>query len=113
MHTATSTPRAGANSQAGTPAARVAVAGATGYTGQELLRILARHPGVRLTVATSSGSGTRRLPALTRLWDGTIVPLDVDVLVRDADLVFLAMPDTAAAELAPRLLAQGIRVIDL
>jgi N-acetyl-gamma-glutamyl-phosphate reductase len=113
MHTATSTPGADARRPAGAPAARVAVAGATGYTGQELLRILARHPGVRLTVATSSGGGTRRLPALTRLWDGTIVPLDVDVLVRDADLVFLAMPDTAAAELAPRLLAQGIRVIDL
>jgi N-acetyl-gamma-glutamyl-phosphate reductase len=114
MHTAASTPGADASgTPAGAPAARVAVAGATGYTGQELVRILARHPSVRLTVATSSGSGTRRLPALSRLWEGTIAPLDVDVLVRDADLVFLAMPDTAAAELAPRLLAQGMRVIDL
>ena len=118
MHTTTSTPRADtgsghAGATAGAATTRVAVAGATGYTGQELLRILARHPGVRLTVATSSGSGTRRLPALTRLWDGAIVPLDVGVLVREADLVFLAMPDTAAAELAPRLLAQGIRVVDL
>ena len=34
----------------------VAVAGATGYTGQELLRLLARHPSVRITAATSSGS---------------------------------------------------------
>ena len=72
MHTVTSpepTPSAGA----ARPAARVAVAGATGYTGQELLRLLARHPGVRLTLATSSGaaSAARRLPALARLWDGS------------------------------------------
>ena len=45
---------------------RVAVAGATGYTGQELLRLLARHPAVRLTAAMSSGAtaATRRLAAL-------------------------------------------------
>ena len=43
---------------------RVAVAGATGYAGQELLRLLARHPGAHLTLAMSSGSGEPRpLPA--------------------------------------------------
>ena len=93
--------------------ARVAVAGATGYTGQELLRILSRHPAVQLTVATASGAQTRRLPALARVWDGTLTPLDPDVLLREADVVFLAMPDTVAADLAPRLLDGGIRVIDL
>ena len=95
--------------------ARVAVAGATGYTGQELLRILARHPGVRLTAATSSTaqSAARRLPALAHLWDGAITPLDVDALVREADVVFLALPDSAAAELAPLLVERGVRTIDL
>jgi N-acetyl-gamma-glutamyl-phosphate reductase len=34
----------------------VAIAGATGYTGQELLRLLARHPGVSITAAMSSGT---------------------------------------------------------
>ncbi len=99
-----------------TPAvARVAVAGATGYTGQELLRILSRHPGVRLTAATSSTaqSAARRLPALAHLWDGAITPLDVDALVREADVVFLALPDKAAAELAPVLVERGVRTIDL
>ena len=91
----------------------MAVAGATGYTGQELLRILARHPAVQLTMATASGTQARRLPALARIWDGSLSPLDPDALLRDADLVFLAMPDTAAAELAPRLLDGGARVIDL
>jgi N-acetyl-gamma-glutamyl-phosphate reductase len=96
-------------------AARVAVAGATGYTGQELLRLLARHPAARLTLATSSGaaSSARRLPALGHLWDGEITPLDPEALPREADIVFLALPDAAAAELGPTLVAAGVRVIDL
>ena len=95
--------------------ARVAIAGATGFTGQELLRLLARHPAVRITLATSSSaaSAARRLPALGKLWDGSITPLDPDALARDADLVFLALPDTAAAELAPPLVDKGVRVVDL
>jgi len=99
-----------------TPVARVAVAGATGYTGQELLRLLSRHPGVALTAAMSSGQAggsSRRLPALARLWDGAIVPLSPETLAREADVVFLALPDSAAAEIAPALVDAGVRVIDL
>jgi N-acetyl-gamma-glutamyl-phosphate reductase len=93
---------------------RVAVAGATGYTGQELLRLLSRHPGVVMTAATSSGAtAARQLPALTRLWNGSIVPLDAEALAKDADLVFLALPDVSAAQVGPRLVASGLRVIDL
>src|SRR5436309_9887 len=64
-------------------AARVAIAGATGYTGQELLRLLARHPGVALTAATSSGAAAgaaRRLPAVPHADAGLLVP-DSDVIV--------------------------------
>ena len=53
------------------------------------------------------------MPALARIWDGEVVPLDVDRLVRDADVVFLALPEAASAELAPTLLERGVRVIDL
>jgi len=101
--------------RAGGAAARVAVAGATGYTGQELLRLLARHPAVSIAAAMSSGQAggaARRLPALAHLWDGAIAPLSVEAL-KDADVVFLALPDTAAAELAPTLVDAGVRVIDL
>jgi N-acetyl-gamma-glutamyl-phosphate reductase len=100
----------------GAPAARVAVAGATGYTGQELLRLLSRHPAVVLTAAMSSGqtgASSRRLPGLSRLWDGAIVPRSPETLARDTDVVFLALPDSAAAELAPALVDAGVRVIDL
>src|SRR5438552_8980390 len=82
---------------------RVAVAGATGFTGQELLRLLARHPSAKLNLATSSSaaSAARPLPALGKIWDGAITPLDTEALKRDADLVFLVLPDAATAELAP------------
>ncbi len=106
----------GETSGDGTARARVAVAGATGFTGQELLRLLSRHPAVALTAAMSSGqtsASSRRLPALTRLWNGAIVPLSAETLAHEADVVFLALPDSAAAELAPALVEAGVRVIDL
>src|SRR5580765_2856058 len=80
---------------------RVAVAGATGYTGQELLRLLGRHPAITVTAAMSSGAASttaRRQPALTRVWDGEIVPFVAEGLASLADLVFLALPDKAAAD---------------
>src|SRR4030095_4321264 len=94
---------------------RVAIAGATGYAGQELVRLLARHPRVTLTAAMSSGapSTTRALRALARIWDGAVQPLDIDRLVSEAEVVFLALPEAASADLAPKLLERGARVIDL
>src|SRR5712691_6448790 len=97
------------------PRTRVAVAGATGYAGQELVRLLARHPAVTLTAAMSSGatSTPRPLPALARIWDEAVMPLDIDHLVSSADIVFLALPEAASADVAPKLLERGTRVIDL
>jgi len=96
-------------------ATAVAIAGATGYAGQELVRLLARHPAARLAVAMSSGatSAPRPLPALARIWDGAVLPLDVDRLVGDAAVVFLALPESASAELGVALVERGARVIDL
>jgi N-acetyl-gamma-glutamyl-phosphate reductase len=114
MHSVAQTESASAG--VATARARVAVAGATGYTGQELLRLLSRHPLVALGAAMSSGqtgASSRRLPGLTRVWDGVITPLSAETLATDADVVFLALPDSAAAELAPALVDAGVRVIDL
>jgi len=92
----------------------VGVAGATGYAGLELLRRLARHPhaNVRFAMA-SSASESKRLPALARIWDAPVEPLDAEKLAEDTDAVFLALPDALAAELAPRLADRGTRVFDL
>ena len=97
------------------PDIRVGVAGATGYGGQELLRLLARHSRARVTAAMSSGSadGARTLPALTGIWDGEITPFSLDTLARETDVVFLALPENASAECAPALVESGIRVLDL
>jgi N-acetyl-gamma-glutamyl-phosphate reductase len=94
---------------------RVAVIGATGYAGQELVRILSRHPGATLTLATASQatSTPRRLPALARRWNGAVVPLDLSEVRNQADVVFLALPEAASAEIVPQLLDSDIRVIDL
>jgi N-acetyl-gamma-glutamyl-phosphate reductase len=98
-----------------TPAATtVAIAGATGYAGQELVRLLARHPAARLAVAMSSGasSAPRPLPALARIWDAPVVPLDLEQ-ISAAEVVFLALPEAASAEVGAALVARGVRVIDL
>lgn len=94
---------------------RVAVVGATGYAGQELVRLLARHPGADLTIATASqaNSTPRRLPGLVRRWDGEVVPLDVAAVTAAADVIFLALPEAASAELGVAFLNAGKRVIDL
>src|SRR5438132_14039577 len=109
MHSVAHPAPAASDDAAGAALTRVAVAGATGYTGQELLRLLARHPAVRLTAAMSSGTSAaaRRLPALARIWTGAITPLAPDTLAREADIVFLALPASAAAGLGPSLGAAG------
>ena len=94
---------------------RVAIAGATGYAGQELLSLLVRHPEVDLVAAMSSSvdSAARPLPRFARMWEGRVEPLDRARLAREATFVFLAVPEAAAAELAPPLLEEGVKVIDL
>ena len=94
---------------------RVGIAGATGYAGQELVSLAARHPGVDLRLAMSSGpdSKARSLPRLSHVWKGQIEPLDVPRLGRDLDVVFLAVPEDASATLGTTLLDAGVRVIDL
>ncbi len=90
------------------------VVGATGYGGQELVRLLARHPRVRLTAALASGQtdAPRRLPALAKLWDGEITSYSLEAL-EACDVVFLGAPEAFAGAAVPELLARGHRVIDL
>ena len=93
---------------------RVAVAGASGYAGGELLRLLAGHPEFDLVAATAhSQAGTHVSavhPQLTGL-DLTLGATDPTTLA-DADLVFLALPHGQSAALAARLPA-GVKIVDL
>ena len=91
----------------------VGVGGATGYTGQELVRLLARHPKVALrTTMASQKSTTRSLPGLSGIWDGPVEPFDVERLGA-LDVVFLALPEDASADIVPALLEKDVRVFDL
>ncbi len=93
---------------------RVGVAGVTGYAGIELLRRLVRHPHADVRFAMASGaSEAKRLPSLGRIWDAPVEPVDVERLATGTDAVFLAVPDTLAAELGPALADRGTRVFDL
>jgi N-acetyl-gamma-glutamyl-phosphate reductase len=94
---------------------RVGVAGATGFAGQELMAILARHPNVDLIAGMSSSadSAARPLPRLARVWKGAVEGLNVERLSKETDVTFLALPEAAAPDVALPLLAAGVKVIDL
>ncbi|MGC8492334.1 MAG: N-acetyl-gamma-glutamyl-phosphate reductase [Syntrophobacteraceae bacterium] len=96
---------------------RVAVAGASGYTGFELLRILSAHPAVSVSTITSRQQKGVRLddfyPALRRHYDLVFEDTDPAKLASSAELVFTAMPHQASMEIIPELLARGVKVVDL
>jgi N-acetyl-gamma-glutamyl-phosphate reductase len=64
-------------------------------------------------MSSTATSAARPLPPLARIWDGAVTPLDVDRLANEADIVFLALPETASAEVGGVLVQRGVRVIDL
>ncbi len=96
--------------------AKVGVVGGTGYTGVELLRLLAGHPSVELAAITSrSEAGTpvaELFPNLRGHVDLCFSEPDVEQLGA-CDVVFFATPNGTAMQMAPELLAAGTRVIDL
>jgi N-acetyl-gamma-glutamyl-phosphate reductase len=90
---------------------RVAVIGASGYAGAELVRILARHPAVELVGLV--GRGRSAEPVETVHPHLAASGLTVDEALPEADAVFLALPHGAAVERVPALVAAGASVIDL
>jgi N-acetyl-gamma-glutamyl-phosphate reductase len=96
--------------------ARVAVIGASGYSGGELVRLLLGHPGVELERVGAASSAGARLAEVHPHLAGTPAAdlvLEPAEAVAEVEVAFLAMPHGRAAELAPALLDAGTRVIDL
>jgi N-acetyl-gamma-glutamyl-phosphate reductase len=93
---------------------KAAIIGAAGLSGQELIRILARHPQVELGMVTSTKYAGRRVgeafPELHRV-DLKFVPNDAPT--DGCEVAFLAIPNKASLEVAPKLMARDMRVIDL
>lgn len=99
---------------------KVAIAGASGYSGEELVRLLLRHPEVEITAVTSRQYAGKKLaevfPRFAHFPVAHKIPFiqpDAEELARLAEVVFLALPHGVAAELAVPLLAKGRRVLDL
>ena len=95
---------------------RVGIVGGTGYTGVELLRILARHSQVDIAVVTSRTDAGKRVdaiyPSLRNVINLEFCQPESDIL-RQCDVVFFATPNGTAMLMAEALLAHGVKVIDL
>ena len=96
---------------------RVAVVGASGYAGAELVRILGGHPNVSLTVVTSRQYAGERFDSIYPALNGLVSLIcrnnDTESICKDSDLIFLALPHKASMEMAPAFLDAGKRVVDL
>src|SRR6202789_4003075 len=99
---------------------KVAIVGASGYSGEELVRLLLNHPQAELVAVTSRQNAGQTLGQVFPKFAShpksknlRFVEPNAEVLAKQADVVFLALPHGVAAEYAVPLLAAGCVVIDL
>ena len=95
---------------------KVGIVGATGYTGEELLYLISRHPGVELGFATSESKPGIRLgdlfPGLSHYSETELIRVQ-DSFEIDVDAVFFCLPAGKSAPLAKKFLLQNAKIIDL
>ena len=94
----------------------VAVLGATGYTALEAIKLLLRHPHAKIVAVTSRQEGNTPVssvhPSLVGRIDLPLEDLSPEEVGTRADCVFSCLPHCASAELLPRVLAAGAKVVD-
>lgn len=97
-------------------AVRIAILGASGYSGEELIRLLLRHPAAEIRCVTSRQNAGQAIgkvfPRFAEVKLTFSAP-DVAEIAKQADVAFLALPHGTAAEYAIPLLEAGVRVIDI
>ena len=100
--------------------AKIAVIGASGYTGLELLRLLLTHPYAELVCVTSRQNAGQRIGDLFPRFSGAsaadlrFIDPDPDaVAASGAEVAFLALPHGVAAGYASSLLKKGLKIVDL
>ena len=96
---------------------RAAILGATGYTGVELLRLLAAHPGIDVVYATGDSQAGQRIaalyPNLAAAYPDLIAEAHDSMRLDGLDVVFLCTPHESSLELVPQLLGNVGVVVDL
>ena len=95
---------------------KVGIVGGTGYTGVELLRLLAQHPAVELSVITSRGDAGTPVASMFPSLRGRVglkFEDPAEANLKACDVVFFATPNGIAMQQAAELVAGGVRVIDL
>lgn len=96
---------------------RVAIVGATGYTGAELVRLLSVHRRVELVSLVGHGKAGQPiatvLPSLAGLMSGNIEAFDADAIASRATVAFCGLPHGASAPIVKELRARGLVVLDL
>lgn len=96
---------------------KVAIYGATGYTGFELIRLLLSHSGARITALTSEQFADLPLDRAFAPFRGKLGKVTFGKMEQmrpeETDAVFLALPHTVSASVAGEILSRGTRVIDL
>jgi N-acetyl-gamma-glutamyl-phosphate reductase len=96
---------------------KIAIFGASGYTGQELIRILSGHPQVELVAATSRRYAGVKVaevfPSLSGLTQLTYSNATAGEIANLCDVVFLALPHGVSMDIAPVFIGAGKKVIDL
>ena len=95
---------------------RVGIIGATGYVGMELVRLLAGHPGFKLTRLTSQSYEGKLFsdiyPSFRKVADLPLTAFDAQDLADACDYVITALPHGVSARQVPLLLEKGLRVLD-
>lgn len=95
---------------------RAAIVGASGYSGEELIRLLSRHPLVDLRVITSRQSAGKDISEVFPRFAGSGLKFsapDVAQIAKECDVAFLALPHGLASEFAIPLIESGVKVIDI
>jgi len=96
---------------------KASVVGATGYTGEELVSLLAKHANVRIgslsAIVKEPISISEVFPRFKKKLDILCKNLDVQEVIKSSDVIFLALPHRVSMQFAPKFLEAGKKVIDL
>ena len=93
------------------------IIGASGYTGAELLRIIAGHPEMAVTVATAQEYSGKKIsslyPSLGEFYEDEFKTYDADEVQEKCDVVFIGLPHGTSMKYVPDLMVMGKKIVDL